>query len=103
MKKFAFIIVIGMLMSSGLQAMDIFPASNVELSAQDKVEISPEDLPQPVKDAIADSDETKDWTISKVYQMTDDEGSVIYKVMFGEGEDSVTKKYNAEGKEIKED
>ncbi|WP_215223080.1 hypothetical protein [Echinicola shivajiensis] len=103
MKKFAFIIVIGMLMASGLQAMDIFPASTVELSAQDKVEISPEDLPQPVKDAIADSDETKDWTISKVYQMTDDEGSVIYKVTFGEGEDSVTKKYNAQGKEIKED
>lgn len=103
MKKFAFIIVIGMLMSSGLQAMDFFTASVVELTDQDKVEISPEDLPQAVKDAISDSDETKDWTISKVYQMTDDEGSVIYKVMFGEGEDSVAKKYNAEGKEIKED
>ncbi|WP_186756187.1 hypothetical protein [Echinicola salinicaeni] len=103
MKKYVFILAIGMLISSGLQAMEILPTVNVELSDQDKVEILPEDLPQPVKDAIADSDETKDWTISKVYQMTDDEGSVIYKVMFGEGEESITKKYNAEGKEIKED
>ncbi|UCS95479.1 hypothetical protein KZP23_10915 [Echinicola marina] len=103
MKKYVFILAIGMLMSTGLQAMELFPTSAMELSAQDKVEIAPEDLPQPVKDAIADSDETKDWTISKVYQMTDDEGSVIYKVIFGEGEESITKKYDAEGKEIKED
>ncbi len=103
MKKLALIFAFGVFTAAGVQALPLATPAAIVQVAQDKVEISPEDLPQAVKDAIAESEETKDLTISKAYQKTDEEGKVIYKVKFGTEEDGITKKYDAEGNEIVEE
>ncbi len=103
MKKLALILALGVLTATGVQALPLTSPTAILQVAQDKVEISPEDLPQAVKDTIAESEETKDLTISKAYQKTDEEGKVTYKVKFGSEEDGITKKYDAEGNEIVEE
>lgn len=102
MKKIVLIIALGAFTIAGVQAIgNIDPSETmyVEL-AQDKAEIAPEDLPQPVKDTIEEGEDTRYLEISKAYQSTDEEGNVHYKVVFGEGDDAITKKYDAEGNEV---
>ncbi len=105
MKKIALIIALGAFTVAGVQAIENMETSVAVYQelAQDKAEIKPEDLPQAVKDTILESEDTKDLVISKAYQITDEEGNVHYKVVFGEDEDAVTKKYDAEGNEVKKD
>jgi len=102
MKKLTLIIAFGVfaIVAVNVQASPTLIEEQTIQVLQDKVEISPEDLPQAIKDAIAENDEIKDLTISKAYQLTDDEGNVIYKVKFVDGENTITKKYDAEGNEI---
>ncbi|WP_460544813.1 hypothetical protein, partial [Echinicola sediminis] len=97
MKKLAIIIAFGAFTLLEVQASPVLLEERVSQVLQDKIEILPEDLPQAVKDSIEEGETTKDLTIYKAYQLTDDEGNVIYKVKFGEGEDIITKNYDAEG------
>ncbi|MDN3668317.1 hypothetical protein QWY93_03110 [Echinicola jeungdonensis] len=103
MKKLVLIFAFGVFTAAGVQALPVNESPAFVQTVQDKVEISPEDLPQAVKDTIGESEETKELTISKAYQITDDEGKVIYKVKFGTEEEGITKKYDAEGNEIVEE
>ncbi len=103
MKKIALIFALGAFTFAGIQAAPVVK-SNVALvqEVQDENEIKPEDLPQAVKDTIAEKEETKDQTIAKAYQITDEQGNVEYKVVFGTEEEGFSKKYDAEGNEIVE-
>ncbi|QDH79421.1 hypothetical protein FKX85_10395 [Echinicola soli] len=103
MKRVAFIIALGALVSLGVEASEGISPKGSIVHLQDRIEIAPEDLPQAIKDTIDEKSETKDLTISKAYQVTDEEGNVIYEVKFGTGEQSITKKYDAEGKILVEE
>ncbi|GGF18034.1 hypothetical protein [Echinicola rosea] len=103
MKRVAFIIALGMMMSLEVKASVAISSEGSIVHLQDSLEIAPEDLPQAIKDTIDEKSETKDLTISKAYQVTDEEGNVIYKVKFGTGEQSIEKKYDAEGKILVEE
>jgi len=100
MKKLALVFALGTFVFAGVQAAPQISNTEIVQSQQGKVEIEPEDLPQAVKDTILDSEETKSLPISNAYQVTDAEGEVTYEVVFGVEEESITKTYDSEGKEI---
>ncbi|MDN3670518.1 hypothetical protein QWY93_14440 [Echinicola jeungdonensis] len=103
MKKIALIFALGVFSFAGIQAAPVVNSNfTVVQEIQDENEIAPEDLPQAVKDTIAEKDETKDQTIAKAFQLTDEAGNVEYKVVFGTEEEGLSKKYDAEGNEIVE-
>ncbi|MDN3668932.1 hypothetical protein QWY93_06285 [Echinicola jeungdonensis] len=103
MKKLALVFALGAFTFAGVQAAPVFSNVAVIQTVEDKVEIEAENLPQAVKDTILGSEETKALAISKAYQITDAEGTLSYEVVFGMEEDALTKKYDAEGKEISEE
>ncbi|AWW31608.1 hypothetical protein DN752_16580 [Echinicola strongylocentroti] len=103
MKKVAFIIALSVLLAHGVKAAEAISPKGQVVTLQDRIEIAAEDLPQAIKDTIDEKSETKDLTISKAYQVTDEEGNVIYEVKFGTGERSIEKKYDAEGKILVEE
>ncbi|QDH78603.1 hypothetical protein FKX85_05980 [Echinicola soli] len=63
-------------------------------------EISPEDLPKKVVQAVLDSEETNGRVVSKVFKVTESDGTVHYEIKFGTEEESLIKKYDEKGKEI---
>jgi hypothetical protein len=103
MKKTAMIIACLFLGVSLSQAMPPIndPAVGTFELMQDKVKINPEDLPEPVKKAIAENDEVNHLQVSQAYKVTDDD-KVYYEVTFGLENESITKKYDSEGGEIEE-
>lgn len=70
--------------------------------SQDKVKLEPQDLPQTIKESIANDDEISGLQITEAWQVTDENGSMYYHIKFDEGGDEVEKKYNAQGEEIED-
>jgi len=89
---------------TGIQAQTVTSTVEaVEQSSQDRVKISPKDIPQPVKTSITQKADVKDLRITEAYQVTTAEGDIHYEVYFDNGTDVVTKKFDSSGKEVKED
>lgn len=69
---------------------------------QEKVKINPEDLPDPVKTAISLDVTISNLPILEAWKMPVSEDTVHFAVTFDTGaEEKLTKKYDAEGNEIK--
>jgi predicted Co/Zn/Cd cation transporter (cation efflux family) len=104
MKKLLLVFAISAFGLVGLQAQTVTPpATAVEQTSQDRVKISPNDIPQAVKTTISEKADTQDLRITEAYQVTNAEGELHYEVHFDKEGEVVTKKYNAAGEEIKED
>ncbi len=90
----------------GISLSQAIPKNNVPVVStleiiQDRIKINPEDLPEPVKKAIAENEEVNHLQISQAFKVTDDD-KVHYVVTFGLENESITKKYDSEGGEIEE-
>jgi hypothetical protein len=104
MKKLLLVFAISAFGLVGLQAQTVTPpATAVEQTSQDRVKISPNDIPQAVKTTISEKADTQDLRITEAYQITNAEGELHYEVHFDKEGEVVTKKYNASGEEVKED
>lgn len=64
--------------------------------------VAPENLPQPVRDAISEHRDDKDARITSANQKTKD-GRLMYELNFQKDDKSYTKKYDAQGNEIDKD
>jgi len=103
MKKILLVFAISAFSLVGLHAQTTPPATAVEQTSQDRVKISPNDIPQAVKTTISDKADTKDLRITEAYQITNAEGELHYEVHFDKEGEVVSKKYNTSGEEVKED
>ena len=75
----------------------------VILQEEEKTQISPNDLPDPVKQTIVMDETLAEFPVSEAWQITKVDGVIHYKVGFDNGtEEKLWKKYDAEGKEIKD-
>ncbi len=70
---------------------------------EDKVQIDPMQLPEPVKETIQSNTEVADLDISEAWQVMKEDGTPYFKVSFDNAGEEVVKKYDAEGKEIDKD
>jgi len=104
MKKLLLVFAISAFGLIGLQAQTVTPpATAVEQTSQDRVKISPNDIPQAVKTTISEKADTKDLRITEAYQITNTEGDLHYEVHFDKEGEVWTKKYDTAGKEVKEE
>lgn len=78
--------------------------NSIEISLQEeKTQIKPDDLPDPVKQAIAGDETLKEFPVAEAWQIKSAEGEVTFKVAFDNGTaDKLWKAYDPQGKEIKE-
>ncbi|SNR95291.1 hypothetical protein SAMN06295967_101174 [Belliella buryatensis] len=71
----------------------------IDLQEKEKIEASA--LPDPVKKSIADDATISELPILEVWKVKSEEGEKYFKIKFGNGGEGLTKKYDAEGVEIK--
>jgi len=69
---------------------------------QEGTRVAPENLPQPVRDAISKHRDDKDARIVSANQKTKD-GQLMYELNFQKDDKTYTKKYDARGNEIDKD
>ncbi|MBS9524889.1 hypothetical protein KIH41_11735 [Litoribacter ruber] len=88
----------------GVQAQTTTPPTEPQTEInQDRVKIAPDDLPQAVRNSISEKDDVRDLRITEAYQVTNMEGELHYEVHFDKAGEAVTKKYDAQGNEVRED
>ena len=109
MKKLILACMISFGAAAALQAQDTTstqndryqtPAQGGQDSYTDKDVIAEGDLPSQIQ-ASLQSDEYKDWTVSKVYRKTKD-GQPMYAVELQNGSETKKVKFDAQGKVVKE-
>lgn len=76
--------------------------TNTQRKAQEKVKLDPELLPEAVKKSIASDEMIADLTITEAWQITDEKGSTHFKIKFDDAGVELVKKYDLNGKEIKD-
>jgi len=107
MKKGLLLIALCAFAFTGLQAQTTeteVEEHNVEMGHdQDRIRIATDDLPEMVRRSIHEGDEVRDLRIAEAYQITNDEGELHYEVHFDRDGERVTKKYDAQGNEVRED
>ena len=78
--------------------------SKTVLLQQEKIKIEAETLPDAVKTTITNDEAVKVFPIAEAFQIAQLDGTFHYEVVFDNGtEEKLTKKYDQEGNEIKED
>lgn len=81
-------------------------SNSMEITLQqqeEKTQIQPDELPDPVKQAIAGDETLKEFPVAEAWQVKSVEGETTYKIAFDNGTaDKLWKTYDAQGKEIKE-
>jgi hypothetical protein len=102
MKKVIMILALGVFGIAGVQAQEAIQQETTEISqdAQDRVKIEADSLPEVVRNTISENAETADLQITEAWEVRDQDGMVHYEVTFWKEDESHTKKYDSEGKEI---
>ena len=102
-------LIIPALLAFGLATTPLFAQTTEQISesteislTQDKVKLDPENLPQAVKESIANDDRLNSLQITEAWQVNDEDGSMHYHLKFDDAGDEVEKKYNAQGEEIED-
>lgn len=91
----------GVAMASPQLTTTITPMS-IQLQ-EEKVKIEPNDLPDPVKNAIIGDEIINKFPVDEAWKVTQSEGVFHYIVTFENGtEEKLSKKYDEEGVEIKD-
>jgi len=103
MKKLMLICALGTFGMASVQAAPLGLQENpVEIFQQETTRVAPENLPQPVRDAIENHTEDKDARIVSANQRTQD-GQMMYEVTFQKDDRTWTKKYDAQGNKVDDD
>jgi hypothetical protein len=102
MKKVIMILAMGVFGIAGVQAQETTHQETTEISqaAQDRVKIEADSLPEVVRTSISENAETMDLEITEAWEVRDQDGNVQYEVTFWKEDESFTKKYDSEGKEV---
>jgi hypothetical protein len=102
MKKVIMILAMGVFGIAGVQAQENTQQETTEISqaAQDRVKIEADSLPEVVRNSISENAETMDLQITEAWEVRDQDGNVQYEVTFLKEDESFTKKYDSEGKEV---
>lgn len=104
MKKTILILFLSVFAYTGLQAQTVSEGvSAAEQSSQDRVKISTDDIPQPVKRSIAQKAELQDLRITEAYQIYKGEGLLHYEVYFDNAGEVISRKYDSAGNEVREE
>lgn len=69
----------------------------------EKVKIEKENLPETLKETIKADETTRDAEVKEAWQMTDGDGKIYFAIKFDHNGTELSKKYDATGKEVKED
>ncbi|MBT0813078.1 hypothetical protein KIH41_17450 [Litoribacter ruber] len=101
MKKLMLICALGTFGFASVNAATV-PVLNSTEIYQETTRVAPENLPQPVKDAIDNDMEDKDARIVSANQRTKD-GQMMYEVTFQKEDKTWTKKYDAQGNKVDDD
>ncbi|EMS33683.1 hypothetical protein C943_04562 [Mariniradius saccharolyticus AK6] len=105
MKKHLFF---GIIFAAGLAASPVFAQESALSQAtemaqdQEKTKLDPEQLPDPIKATIMNNESLKGLQIKEAWQIVDPSGEAHFKVVFDENGSDLTKKFKADGTEIKE-
>ena len=73
-----------------------------ERQDKDKVKIEKENLPEAVRDAIKKDEKTGKAEIKEAWQMRGEDGKMYYAIKFDHNGTEMSKKYDATGKEKKD-
>lgn len=79
-------------------------SKSMEISIlEEKVQIKSDELPEPVKNAIAADETLKGAAVAEAWKITKDDGAVHFTIIFTNAQgEKMNKSYDAEGNEIKE-
>jgi hypothetical protein len=104
MKKGLLVLALCAFAFTGLQAQTTPPMEEQQTEiSQDRVRVAPDDLPQAVRNSISEKEDVRDLRIAEAYQITNEEGELHYEVHFDKEGERVSKKYDAQGNEVRED
>jgi len=67
--------------------------------AQEKVEVKPDDLPQPVK-ATLGADPYSEWKVEKAYSVSNTDGVQYFEILLSKGEETTTVNLDRDGKRV---
>lgn len=98
------IIALGLTVSPLLASQNILQSiENPEMfEDQEKLKLDPNHLPDGVKTAIQNNNATKDLKILEAWQIIEENGKSHYKIKFDNGGNELVKKYDQDGREIKD-
>ncbi|GMQ31617.1 hypothetical protein [Algoriphagus confluentis] len=69
---------------------------------EEKVQINPDELPEPVKTAIVGDESLQGAAVAEAWKITKEDGTVYFKITFANAEGTkMDKNYDPEGNEIK--
>jgi uncharacterized membrane protein YkoI len=102
MKKLMLICALGAFGFATVNAAPVVVNDATEIFQQETTRVAPENLPQPVRDAIENDTEDKDARIVSANQRTKD-GQMMYEVTFQKDDRTYTKKYDAQGNKVDDD
>ena len=71
----------------------------VQINAQSKVAVRPEDLPEAVKSTLA-SDDYADWKVTNAYLVTRENSTQYFEVNLKKGEESLTVNIDKYGRKV---
>lgn len=84
------------------QSSEIVTESTEIAIVQDKVKLEPENLPESIKESIANDDKVAALQITEAWQVHEEDGSMHFHIKFDDAGEEIEKKYNAEGEEIED-
>ncbi|KEO75391.1 hypothetical protein [Anditalea andensis] len=104
MKKLMLICAFGVFGLTAVNAQQTTPQQQQQRTQtqQEGTRVAPENLPQPVRDAISKHRDDKDARVVSANQKTKD-GKLMYELTFQKDDKTYSKKYDAQGKEIDKD
>jgi len=110
MKKLMLICALGVFGLTSVNAQQTTPPPQQQQQTQQQrtqtqqegTRVAPENLPQPVRDAISKHRDDKDARIVSANQRTKD-GKLMYELNFQKDDKTYTKKYDAQGNEVDKD
>lgn len=108
MKKLMLICALGVFGLTAVNAQQTTPPPAQQQQTQQQraqeegTRVAPENLPQPVRDAISKHTDDKDARIVSATQKTKD-GKLMYELNFQKDDKTYSKKYDAQGNEIDKD
>lgn len=103
-------IIIPALLFLGMTSVPVFSSPTatetmtieVTVQKQEKSKVDPKNLPELIKETIAQDTETTNLMILEAWKSTNEAGKTYFKVKFDKAGEELIKKYGTDGKEIKE-
>ena len=88
-----------------LLALDATQANNIPviqsavITAQEKVSVKPEDLPEPIKTTLA-SDTYAGWTVTTAFIITKEDNTQFYEISLKKGEETSKVNLDKDGRKV---